>query len=452
MSTVYSGIKQPLSFWQIWNMCFGFFGIQFGWSLQMGNMSAIYEFLGAKPEEIPGLWLAAPMTGLLVQPIIGYLSDRTWHPTLGRRRPFFLVGAILSSLALLLMPNSSAVWMAAGTLWILDSCINITMEPFRAFVADNLDEQQQSYGYAMQSMFIGAASFIAGYLPGLLVNWLGISREKGAGGIPLNIMWSFYIGAAVFLGAVLYTVFRSKEYPPSDPNWKAKATAETGGGFFKGASEILHSVLNMPVPMQRLAVVQFLTWPGLFLMWFYYSTGVAADIFKGDAIQNSVQYTKGLELANETSAILNLVTFAFSFTIPFWVKKLGKKLTHTACLLVGGLGLISVSFISQPNFLFISMGMVGIAWASILSMPYSLLSGCIPHEKTGIYMGIFNFFIVLPEIIASLFFGKIMQNYLGNDRLQAVLIGGLLLCTAGIVCALIVKENKPAVIQSELID
>jgi maltose/moltooligosaccharide transporter len=452
MSTVYSGTKQPLSFWQIWNMCFGFFGIQFGWSLQMGNMSAIYEFLGAKPEEIPGLWLAAPMTGLLVQPIIGYLSDRTWHPTLGRRRPFFLVGAILSSLALLLMPNSSAVWMAAGTLWILDSCINITMEPFRAFVADNLDEQQQSYGYAMQSMFIGAASFIAGYLPGLLVNWLGISREKGAGGIPLNIMWSFYIGAAVFLGAVLYTVFRSKEYPPSDPDWKAKAAAETGGGFFNGASEILHSVQNMPVPMQRLAIVQFLTWPGLFLMWFYYSTGVAADIFKGDAIQNSVQYTKGLELANETSAILNLVTFAFSFTIPFWVKKLGKKLTHTACLLVGGFGLISVSFISQPNLLFISMGMVGIAWASILSMPYSLLSGCIPPEKTGIYMGIFNFFIVLPEIIASLFFGKIMENYLGNDRLQAVMIGGLLLCTAGIVCALIVKENKPAANQSEMID
>jgi maltose/moltooligosaccharide transporter len=433
-------------------MCFGFFGIQFGWSLQMGNMSAIYEFLGAKPEEIPGLWLAAPMTGLLVQPIIGYLSDRTWHPTLGRRRPFFLVGAILSSLALLLMPNSSAVWMAAGTLWILDSCINITMEPFRAFVADNLDEQQQSYGYAMQSMFIGAASFIAGYLPGLLVNWLGISREKGAGGIPLNIMWSFYIGAAVFLGAVLYTVFRSKEYPPSDPDWKAKAATETGGGFFKVASEIFNSVDDMPVPMQRLAIVQFLTWPGLFLMWFYYSTGVAADIFKGDAITNSVQYTKGLELANETSAILNLVTFAFSFTIPFWVKKLGKKLTHTACLLVGGLGLISVSFISQPNLLFISMGMVGIAWASILSMPYSLLSGCIPPEKTGVYMGIFNFFIVLPEIIASLFFGKIMEKYLGNDRLQAVMIGGLLLCTAGIVCALIVKENKPAANQSEMID
>src|SRR5436190_1393221 len=346
MSTVYTGIKPRLSFWQIWNMCFGFFGIQFGWSLQMGNMSAIYEFLGATPEEIPGLWLAAPMTGLLVQPIIGYFSDRTWHPRWGRRRPYFLVGAILSSLALFIMPNSSAVWMAAGTLWILDSCINISMEPFRAFVADNLNDKQRSFGYSMQSMFIGAASFIAGF------------------------------------------------------------------------------------------------WPGLFLMWFYYSTGVAADIFGGDAKTNSEVYTKGLEHANATSAILNLVTFAFSFTIPFWVGKIGMKMTHTVCLIIGGLGLISVNFIHEPWMLYMSMSMVGIAWASILSMPYSMLSGSLPAEKMGIYMGIFNFFIVLPEIIASLFFGKIMENFLHNDRLTAVLIGGILLCTAGIVCSLIVKESK----------
>ncbi|MBL7730278.1 MAG: MFS transporter [Chitinophagaceae bacterium] len=442
MSTAYTGIKPRLSFWQIWNMCFGFFGIQFGWSLQMGNMSAIYEFLGAKPEAIPGLWLAAPMTGLIVQPIIGYLSDRTWHPRWGRRRPFFLIGAILSSLALFIMPNSSAVWMAAGTLWILDSCINISMEPFRAFVADNLDEKQRSFGYAMQSMFIGAASFIAGFLPGLLVNWFGVSREKGAGGIPQNIMWSFYIGAIVFFGAVLYTVLRSKEYPPSDPDWKEKKkVVKSGENIF---TEIFSAIANMPGQMKRLALVQFLTWPGLFLMWFYYSTGVAADIFGGDAKTNSEVYTKGLEHANNTSAILNLVTFAFSFTIPFWVGTIGKKLTHTACLLIGGLGLISVNFIQEPWMLYVSMSMVGIAWASILSMPYSMLAGVIPQEKMGIYMGIFNFFIVLPEIIASLFFGKVMENYLDNDRLMAVLIGGVLLCTAGIVCALIVKESKTA--------
>ena len=431
--------KPSLSFWQIWNMCFGFFGIQFGWSLQMGNMSAIYEFLGAKPEEIPGLWLAAPMTGLLVQPIIGYLSDRTWHPKWGRRRPYFLIGAILSSAALFFMPNSPTVWMAAGTLWILDSCINVSMEPFRAFVADNLNDKQRSYGYAMQSMFIGAASFIAGFLPTVLVDWLGVSRKKINGGIPENIVWSFYIGAAVFLIAVLVTVFKSKEYPPDE-----NQLVQENGNIFQ---EIVDAIINMPAQMKRLAMVQFLTWPGLFLMWFYYSTGVAVNIFGGDAkaaegSAESLRFTEGLELANATSAILNLVTFLFAFSIPFIVSKIGNKYTHTICLVIGGLGLISVNMVEQANMLYISMGMVGIAWASILSMPYTILAGSIPPQKMGIYMGIFNFFIVLPEIIASLCFGSIMENFLDNDRLMAVTIGGILLIAAGIICALIVKVEK----------
>lgn len=361
--------KPTLGFWQIWNMCFGFFGIQFGWSLQMGNMSAIYEFLGAQPEEIPGLWLAAPMTGLLVQPVIGYLSDRTWHPKWGRRRPYFLIGAVLSSAALFFMPNSPTVWMAAGTLWILDSCINVSMEPFRAFVADNLNDKQRSFGYAMQSMFIGAASFIAGFLPRVLVDWFGVSRKKINGGIPENIVWSFYIGAAVFLIAVLITVFKSKEYPPEE-----NQLSEADGNILK---EIYEAIINMPAQMKRLALVQFLTWPGLFLMWFYYSTGVAVNIFGGDAnaaegSDASLRFTEGLELANATSAILNLITFLFAFTIPFIVSKMGKKLTHTFCIFIGGLGLISVNMIEQPNMLYISMGMVGIAWASILSMPYTI--------------------------------------------------------------------------------
>lgn len=441
MSTTYTGMKPRLGFWQIWNMCFGFFGIQFGWSLQMGNMSAIYEYLGASPEQIPGLWLAAPMTGLIVQPIIGYMSDRTWHPKLGRRRPYFLIGAILSSLALFVMPNASVIWMAAGTLWILDSCINISMEPFRAFVADNLDEKQRPFGFAMQSMFIGLASFIAGYLPQKLVEWFGVSRDKSGGAIPQNIMLSFYIGGAVFLVSVLYTVFKSKEYPPADPNWKEKLN-ESGKGIGGGIKEIFTSIKEMPDQMKRLALVNFLTWPGLFLMWFYYSTGVAADIFGGDPKNTSDVYTKGLEYANTTSAILNLVTFAFSFTLPFWVSKLGKKYTHTVCLLVGGAGLIMVNHIHDASLLYVAMGMVGIAWASILSMPYSMLAGCLPEGKIGIYMGIFNFFIVLPEIIASLFFGKIMEKVLHNDRLLAVQIGGCLLCLAAIACAVIVKEDK----------
>ena len=444
MSTTYTGIKPRLGFWQIWNMCFGFFGIQFGWSLQMGNMSAIYEYLGASPEQIPGLWLAAPMTGLLIQPIIGYLSDRTWHPRLGRRRPFFLVGAILSSLALFVMPNVSVVWMAAGMLWILDSSINITMEPFRAFVADNLDEKQRPFGFAMQSMFIGLASFIAGYLPQKLVEWFGVSRDKTGGAIPENIMLSFYIGGFVFLIAVLYTVFRSKEYPPSDLDWREKVK-ESHKGFGGGIKEIFSSIVQMPDQMKRLALVNFLTWPGLFLMWFYYSTGVAAEIFGGDPKGSSDVYTRGLEYANTTSAILNLVTFAFSFSLPFWVKKLGKKYTHTVCLLLGGFGLIAVNHIHDPAYLYVAMGLVGIAWASVLCMPYSMLAGCLPPGKMGIYMGIFNFFIVLPEIIASLFFGKVMVHLLHNDRLLAVQIGGVLLCIAAVVCAIVVKENKSQV-------
>jgi maltose/moltooligosaccharide transporter len=439
--TSYTGEKPRLGFWQIFNMCFGFFGIQFGWSLQMGNMSAIYEYLGATPEQIPGLWLAAPMTGLIIQPIIGYLSDRTWHKTLGRRRPYFLIGAILSSLALFIMPNVSVIWMAAGTLWILDSCINVSMEPFRAFVADNLSEKQRSFGFAMQSMFIGLASFVASYLPYVLANWFGVSRDKTGGSIPHNISMSFYIGGAVFFVAVMYTVLRSKEYPPSDVNWKEKVK-ESNKGFGGGVKEIVSSIANMPDQMKRLALVNFLTWPGLFLMWFYYSTGVATDIFGGDAKTNSDVFTRGLEYANTTSAILNLVTFAFSFSIPFWVNKLGKKYTHTICLLLGGIGLIMVNHIHEPWMLYVSMSMVGIAWASILSMPYSMLAGCLPQDKIGIYMGIFNFFIVLPEIIASLFFGKIMANYLHNDRLLAVQIGGILLCSAAIACALIIKETK----------
>lgn len=436
-NSAYLGKKSNLSFWQIWNMCFGFFGIQFGWSLQMGNMSAIYEFLGASPEEIPGLWLAAPMTGLIVQPIVGYFSDRTWHPKLGRRRPFFLIGAILSSALLFVMPNSSTVWMAAGVLWVLDSSINVTMEPFRAFVADNLNEKQRSFGFAMQSMFIGLASFIAGYLPQVLVNWFGVSREKLNGTIPQNILISFYIGAAVFFIAVMYTIVMSKEYPPSETI--ATNDAEPKEGIIK---EIVDSINNMPIQMKRLALVNFITWPGLFLMWFYYSTGVASQLFHGDPVTNSDVFTMGLEHANTTSAILNLVTFGFSFTLPFWVSKLGKKYTHALCLFVGSIGLISVYYVQAPIYLYISMGLVGIAWASILSMPYSMLAGFIPEHKMGIYMGIFNFFIVLPEILASIFFGKIMSNFLNNDRLMAVQIGGFLLLTASIICAIIIKEEN----------
>lgn len=430
--------KPVLSFWQIWNMSFGFLGIQFGWALQMANMGPIYEYLGAKVDQIPILFLAAPLTGLIVQPIIGYMSDRTWHPRFGRRRPYFLVGAILSTLCLFLMPNSSALWMAAGLLWILDSSINISMEPFRAFVADMLPEKQRSMGFAMQSLFIGLGSVVASALPWMMTHWFSVINTQN-GGIPESVKYSFYIGAVTFITSVLYTIFTTKEYPPTEINFKEKIK-ESNKGFGGGAKEIIFAIRNMPLRMQKLALVQFFTWPGLFLMWFYYSSAVARSVF-GATSEKDPSYTSGIEFAGLTLSYYNLVTFLFALALPYLANKFGRNKTHFLCLLAGGIGLLSVSLVTTKYMLFLSMTGVGIAWASILSMPYAMLAGCLPENKIGIYMGIFNFFIVLPEIIASLSFGWIMVHWLDNNRLLAVMIGGILMILAGFL-SLRVKENE----------
>lgn len=433
--------KPALSFWQIWNMSFGFMGIQFGWGLQMANMSSIYENLGAKPEEIPALWLAAPLTGLIVQPVIGYLSDRTWHPVLGRRRPFFLIGAILSSLCLIIMPNTSALWMAAGLLWILDSSINISMEPFRAFVADKLPEKQRTFGFSMQSFFIGIGATIASALPWIFTNLFHVSSTAAHGQVANNVKWSFYIGGVAFLISVLYTVFTTKEYPPSKEELELKRSS-VKKGFSTGLREIMDTILHMPKRMKQLALIQFITWPGLFLMWFYYTPAVANDIFNGEA--GSKAYADGQNFAGLTYSIENIVTFLFALLLPVLAGKFGKKWTHFICLLIGGIGLISINLIQGIEMsyqLFIVMSLVGIAWSSILSMPYAMLADCLPENKIGIYMGIFNFFIVLPEIIASLFFGKVMENVLDGSRIAAVTIGGCLLILAGIL-TLRINEGK----------
>jgi maltose/moltooligosaccharide transporter len=435
MSTLQTANKPNLSFWQIWNMSFGFFGIQFGWSLQMSNMSAIYEYLDAAPEQIPLLFLAAPLTGLIVQPIIGYISDKTWHPVWGRRRPYFLIGAIFSSAALIFMPNAGALWIAAGLLWILDTSINISMEPFRAFVADKLNEEQRTRGFATQSLMIGAGASIASALPWIMRNWLHI-KDEADGSIPVTVEFSFYVGAAAFLASVLYTVLTTKEYPPA--TFPDGQESEEKSGFVAGVREIFHAIANMPERMRKLALVQFFTWPGLFLMWFYYSPAVARNIF-GATSEKDPQYAQGIEFAGLTLSFYNVITFLFALALPFMVKNIGRKHTHMLCLLAGAAGLISVRFISNENFLFLSMTGVGIAWASILSMPYAMLSGSIPENKIGIYMGIFNFFIVLPEIIASLFFGWIMTNLLDNDRLLAVMTGGVLMIIAALL-TLRIKE------------
>jgi maltose/moltooligosaccharide transporter len=440
MSSAYTGIKPKLGISDIINMSVGFFGIQFGWDLQRANMGRIYENLGAHPDQVPLLFLAAPLTGLIIQPIIGYMSDRTWHPKWGRRRPYFMLGAILSSIALIFMPHSSELWMAAGLLWVLDVFGNVAMEPFRAFVTDKLPDSQVNRGFIMQSLMIGIGGSVASSLPWVMKNIFHYTNTAEQGSIPENVRLSFYIGAFFFLSAVLYTVFTTKEYPPSDLGFKNKVK-ESNKGFGAGAREILHALRNMPARMRIVSLVQFFTWPGLFLMWFYYTTAVAVNVFGGKDASDPV-YAKGADFGSLTLSFYSVVTVAFAFVLPFIADKLGRKLTHTICLLCGALGLISVSWVQDKNLLFVSMVGIGIAWTSILSMPYAMLSGCLPKDKVGIYMGIFNFFIVLPEIIASLGFGWLMKNVLHNDRLAAVEIGGGLMILAALICFFFIKESK----------
>ncbi len=439
MSEIAQWEKPKLSLSQVINMSVGFFGIQFGWDLQRANMGPIYEHLHANADDIPLLFLAAPLTGLLVQPIIGYMSDRTWHPKYGRRRPYFLIGAIFSTIALVFMPHSSVLWMAAGLLWIMDVFGNVAMEPFRAFVADKLNEKQRTQGFVMQSLMIGLGGSIASALPYMMTNWMGFSSTAASGVIPDNVKWSFYIGAFFFIAAVVYTVLTSKEYPPPDLGFKDKVK-ESNRGFGGGVKEIFHAIAHMPRKMKILSLVQFFTWPGLFLMWFYYNTAVARNIFHATS-ETDPLYGQGTNFGGLTLSFYNVVTFLFAFILPTIANKLGRKLTHSVCLFCGAIGLISVAFVENKYMLFGCMTGVGIAWASILSMPYAMLSGVLPENKIGVYMGIFNFFIVLPEIIASLGFGWIMKNVLHNDRLAAVQIGGVLMIIAALLCYFLLKEK-----------
>jgi maltose/moltooligosaccharide transporter len=420
--------KPEKSFWQIWNMSFGFVGIQFGWALQMANMSAIYEYLGARADQIPILWLAAPLTGMLIQPIIGHASDRTWG-RLGRRRPYFLTGAILSSLMLLFMPNASALWMAAGMLWILDASINVSMEPFRAFVADLLPEGQRTSGFAMQSLFIGLGAVVASVLPDVLTNWFHMQQAAGdTRAVPTVTRLSFYIGAAAFFGAVMWTILTTKEYPPEDLEAFRRAKAQKAG-LGANAREILTAIAEMPDTMRRLGPVQLCTWLGLFCMWLYFPIAVAHNIFGADD-PRSAPYQAGVRWGGDCFAVYSLVCFLFSFALPGLARRLGRKHTHTLCLLCGAAGLMSVMMIHNKYVLLLTMVGVGIAWASTLSMPYAVLAASLPPERTGVYMGIFNFFIVTPEILASLLFGWIMIHVLGNNRIYAVVAGGVFMLVA----------------------
>ncbi|WP_146399857.1 MFS transporter [Planctomycetes bacterium CA13] len=420
--------KPALSFWQICNMSFGFFGIQFGWGLQMGNMSAIYEYLGASESELPLLWLAAPLTGLIVQPIVGYMSDNTWC-WLGRRRPYFLFGAIFSSIALILMPRSGALWMAAGLLWVLDASVNISMEPFRAFVADLLPERQRTVGFAMQSVFIGAGAVIASKLPGWLKDCGVDSTTSDAHPIPQTVHVAFTAGAFVFFFAVLWTVISTREKPPSEAE-----LAETKQKR-SGMAEIYDAFRHMPSRMKHLAVVQFLTWMGLFCMWIFFTVAVARDILGATDAQSDL-YKTGIYLANDCFATYNLVAF-FTAIGFLWIGRfVSAKWIHVVSMFCGGLGLASLLFVRDPTIL--TWGCftgVGIAWASILSMPYAMLAGSLPERRIGVYMGIFNLFIVIPQILVAIVLSRVLAQYDEVNRLHVVVFGGVCLLLAAIVTA-----------------
>ncbi|HEV2859598.1 MAG TPA: MFS transporter [Pyrinomonadaceae bacterium] len=431
--------KPRLSFWQIWNMSFGFLGIQFGWGLQLANMSAIYTKLGADADHIPILWLAGPVTGLLIQPVIGSMSDRTWN-RLGRRRPYFLTGAILSSVALFFMPDSTALWMAASLLWVLDASINVSMEPFRAYVADKLNVEQRTAGFIMQSFFIGVGASLANALPKLL-NSYGVTGTTPSG-IPLTVQYSFKIGAAVFLLAVIWTVLTSKEYPPEDMEAFRRMKAEKRG-IAKGFEEIVSALREMPATMKQLAVVQFFTWLGLFCMWMFYGLATAYHVFDAPS-RTSPAFDRGTEWGGWMFAVYSIVTFAVAFALPWLARTLGRKTVHAVALVCGGLGLLSMCFVETPNAQYLTMVGVGVAWASILAMPYAILSNALPPARMGVYMGVFNFFIVIPEIVASFTFGPLIRGLFGPDNpdapLYVVMAGGVFMLVAALACVVLVRD------------
>ncbi len=531
--------KPNLTFWQIWNMSFGFLGIQFGFALQNANVSRIFQSLGADVDQIPILWLAAPITGLIIQPIIGYMSDRTWS-RIGRRRPYFLVGAILASLALLIMPNSPALWVAAGVLWILDASINISMEPFRALVADMLPNHQRDLGFSIQTFFIGVGSVIASMLPYLLTK-MGVSSEvSGNQTIPESVEISFYLGAFAFITAVVWTVIKTKEYPPEEFKKQFEGVPEFKGGFRHGASEIWHDFKAMPKTMVQLAFVQFFSWFALFAMWIYTTAAVTshvydlaltkenvtelktvlaqveqeatakfatapdksffAKLFEGDAksaalgkiaaikddlttaetkLNNNVEkvtisprminffradatkaklqpntvsrldfmqaeYNKGGDWVGVCFAVYNGFSAIIALFIPVLSRRMNRKLLHSLALVIGGLGLISIFFITNENMLLVSMLGVGIVWSSILTIPYSILSGALPQDKMGIYMGIFNFFIVIPQIIAAGVLGLLVKYLFDNEAIYALVVGGLSMFVAALLVS-VVKDNAQQV-------
>ena len=469
--------KPRLKFWDIWNMSFGFLGIQFGFALQGSTMSRIFETLGAEKDNIPLLWIAAPLAGLIVQPIIGYLSDNTWHKNLGRRRPFFLLGAILSSIALLLMPYSSAVWMAAGLLLVLDASINISMEPFRALVADKLPDSQRSYGFVIQTLIIGIGTWVASNLPQFMNNVLDISNEAPPGVVPESVKVAFIVGAVVFIGSILITIFTTKEYTPEEMR-KFDGTSvekEEDKGMLK---TILGTYALMPRIMKKLGVVQFFSWFAFFAMWTLANPALTSHVYNAPKPQieefakvdengdvrynaervilfNSDQARSDYELQdkryNEASddvgskmGIYGLSSMVFALLLTFYTSRfsINRRFVHMGSLILGGLGFLLMLFIpGEPDMLYLNFALIGFAWGSILSMPYAMLSSSVDSSKMGLMMGVFNMFIVIPQIIAALGGVVFLQKLIGEDSIHAMTVAGVFLLLAAFSNLLITDKK-----------
>jgi maltose/moltooligosaccharide transporter len=433
--------KKKLSFWQIWNMSFGFLGIQFGFALQGGFMSRIFQTLGAEKDAIPFLWIAAPLTGLLVQPIVGYLSDRTWHPKFGRRKPFFFLGAVFSTIALFFAPYSSALWMAAGALWILDASINVSMEPFRALVADKLPESQRSYGFVVQTLIIGIGTWIASNLPWLMTE-LGAANTAPEGVIPDSVKYAFGIGAFVLFSSILYTILTTDEYPPDDLE-AFEEEKRQNKGFFGGFKEILQLIVNMPTVMKQLGLVQFFSWFAFFTMWSFATPAITEHVF-GATDTSSEAYNNAADSVGNYLGTYGLVSMFFALILSLIASKIkiNRKLLHLFSLLSGGLGFILIYYVSEPWMLHSCFALVGIAWASILSMPYAMLSGSVEPQKMGTYMGIFNMFIVIPQIVAALGGVNFLYKLLfGEEVIYTMTLAGTLLILAGLANLLITDKR-----------
>ena len=450
--------KPKLSFWQIWNMSFGFLGIQFGYALQGGFMSRIFETLGADEHSLPLLWIAAPLTGLIVQPIIGQMSDNTWHSRYGRRRPYFLIGAILASLTLLVVPHSPALWIAAGGLWILDASMNISMEPFRALVADKLPDSQRSFGFVVQTLIIGVSTWVASNLP-KLISSLGVSNESDPGVVPMSVKIAFGIGAVIFLAAILYTVFTTDEYPPEDME-AFRVEQKAKAGFVNTLKEVGKNIADMPLTMKKLGVVQFFSWFAFFCMWSMANPALTDHVFEASkpaAIEfvNStadqidayrIQDKAFNDASDQVGAYMGnygLSSMAFALILTLWTAKrrINRKYVHMLSLFAGGYGFISMYFVTEPSMLILSFVCVGFSWGSILSMPYAMLSSTLDPNRMGVYMGIFNMFIVIPQIVAATSLTNIYQAIFGQEPINAMLLAGSSLIIAGMANFLITDKK-----------